>query len=1182
MNWSKSQKQAIKSTGGTLLLSAAAGSGKTAVVVERIINKIINPKNNTNIDELLIVTFSNAAATEIKERISKKIHELLLENPEDLHIQKQQILLDTANISTIHSFCQNIIKQNFENLSIYADFKICNEYQSELLKHQAFFDIIDDFYKIPEINNILKITDATYSPEKLFKIIINIFDFLRALPFYLDWLEQNLLEYKNLASESNFLKSKFLKIIFKNAYELLIQAKNIIITCQEISIGFENYLNYQDNFNQKLDFINNLLDNIKNNNFEKIYEILNSFDITALPRAKKNDDYELKQTLKNLHDEFKIIINNLKLNYFFINQKELVCDIKYIIPNFELLINIIKKFDLKYTELKKQKNYLDFSDLEQLAIKLLLKKNKDKYIKTQVAQNISENFKEIFVDEYQDTNLIQEYIFEAISKNQSNLFLVGDSKQSIYRFRQARPELFIKKNNSYTEYDNKNFPAKIILNQNFRSNKSVTDFINFIFSQLMSSEAGEIDYDNNQKLIPVLKRPENLNSQTEIYFIKNNQKNSSEERLFNEAYYIATKIKELVNNKFKINKNNILSEVSYGDFCILMRSPNEKTKYFIKAFNELGVPLVTEQNNNLFESTEIITLISFLKIINNPLDDISLSSVMLSEIFEFTSDDILILKNYNLPNLFLAIKEDIKKTDSKYNHLYNFIILFKNFSNFLSLDKLLEKIYLETDFYNIVRINKNGSLRQNNLDLFKELAKDFSESGNNNLIEFIYYLNKLKEQKLSLITNNNDNLNDIDCVKIMSIHKSKGLEFPIVILADTNRQINKIDIKLPILFHHDLGFGFNKFDLKQNIKYTTLPKNAIKLELEKNTLSEELRILYVALTRAREKLLIMIFDNNYQKRFDYWSNLLSVSLRDNKFNKVLPAYLIKQAKNYEDFFILALLRHPEIKQIISNNIISLTDEIPKISIYQIEYNKQDLLYNNPIANNIIIKPDQNIINIIKKRADFNYSFKNLTNVPSKLGVSDIAKKDLALKFSFEKRPKLFYKNNLTSAERGNILHKFMQFCDYKQAKINLDLECRRLLAQEFISQEEYENLDKNRLKKFFNSELYNIISSADKVYREHRFVYPISTSQLSYLDFQDTNHDNIIVQGIADCVIENKDEIIIIDYKTDKINYIEELYQKYSDQILIYQEALSEIFHKKSNKSILYSFYLNKYYIIKN
>ena len=643
----------------------------------------------------------------------------------------------------------------------------------------------------------------------------------------------------------------------------------------------------------------------------------------------------------------------------------------------------------------------------------------------------------------------------------------------------------------------------------------------------------------------------------------------------------------MVENKFKIKKNNILSEVTYGDFCILMRSPNEKTKYFIKAFNKLGVPLVAEQNNNLFESTEIITIISFLKIINNPLDDISLSSVMLSEIFEFSSDDILILKNYNQPNLFQAIKEDIKKPNSKYIKLYKYIILYKNFSNFLSLDKLLEKIYIETDFYNIIKINKNKNTRQNNLDLFKNLAKEFSESVNNNLVEFIYYLNKLKDQKLSLQTNNTENLSEFNCVKLMSIHKSKGLEFNIVILADTSRQINKIDIRSSILFHPDLGFGFNKFDIDKNIKYSTLPKSAIKLELEKNMLSEELRILYVALTRAREKLIIIILDNNYQKRFDYWASLLNVNLKENKLKKNIPAYLIKQAKNYEDFFILALLRHPESKKIISNNnIISLTDKIPQIIINQVNFNQENILdgsnNQNNISNNNIIKPNQDIINIIKKRVDYNYYFKNLTSVPSKLGVSDIAKKDLVLKFSFEKKPKLFYKNNLTNAERGNILHKFMQFADYKQAKLDLNSECLRLLNQEFLSQEEYENLDRERLSKFFNSELYNIISSADKVYRELRFVYPISTSQLNYFDPQEINHDNIIVQGIADCVIENQDGIIIIDYKTDKINHIEELYQKYSDQILIYQEALSEIFHKKSNKSIIYSFYLNKYYIIKN
>ena len=953
MNWSEDQKQAINASGGTILLSAAAGSGKTAVIIERIINKITDPKSNINIDEILVVTFSNAAATEIRERISKKINELLSTQPHNSHLQKQQILLDTANISTIHSFCQNIIKENFETLNISADFKICNEYQADILKHQAFSEIIDKFYNTNYFNHILKITDTTYDFDKLFKFIKNMFDFLMSLPFPFDWINKNLEVYKRYSSSDTISNCHFFKIIFENSLELLNQAKNILTCCNELVIGLENKAIYEDNFYEKTIFIDKLISHIKNNSWNKTFQLLNSFKITSLPRSKKNIDPELKENIKNLHDQFKEIINDLKSNYFFIDEKDFISDIDYNFEIFCLLSQIISDFSNRYSHLKKSKNFLDFSDLEQLAIKLLLTKNGENISKSEIAKTISSNFKEIFIDEYQDTNLTQEYIFKAISNNNSNLFMVGDAKQSIYRFRQAMPELFTEKYISYHNFDNNHFPAKINLNQNFRSRKSVTSFINFIFNQLMSSDVGEIDYNENQSLIPSLSYPDNKDDITQIHFLKTQFNLSNEEKLYSEAKYIALKIKDMINNKVQVTKNNILTDVSYSDFCVLLRSPNEKLKYFIKAFNDLNIPLAADQPNNLFESTEIISIISFLKIINNPLDDISLMSIMLSEIFQFSSDDILSLRCYNLPSLFQAIREDIKNNNSKFKTIYDQICHFKNLSNFLSLDKLIEIIYAETDFYNIVMINKNGPKRQLNLDLFKNLAKEFSESNNNNLIEFIYYINNLIDQKSSLQINSSDIVNENNCVKIMSIHRSKGLEFPICILADTSRQINKIDIRSPILYHSTTGIGINRFDLQKNIKFSTLPKNAVKIKIENNMLSEELRILYVALTRAREKLIIIISDNNYENKFHYWNNLLLTSLNNNFKTKISP-YIIKQAKNYEDFFIISLLRHPQIKNLnfnITNN--SLTNDIPEVKIIfeSIDNKNKTNIVSDPLINN---------------------------------------------------------------------------------------------------------------------------------------------------------------------------------------------------------------------------------------
>ena len=590
------------------------------------------------------------------------------------------------------------------------------------------------------------------------------------------------------------------------------------------------------------------------------------------------------------------------------------------------------------------------------------------------------------------------------------------------------PELFINKNKYYTNFDNKNFPAKIYLNQNFRSQPEVTEFINFVFNQLMSEEIGEINYDESQFLIPAKQKSSNNYSLPEIHFLKNANVPSSEEKLYNEAKYIALKIKEMVENKITINKDEQLKAVQYSDFCILLRSPNEKIKYFVKAFKDLNIPLSANYSNNFFELPEISTITSFLKVINNPLDDVNIMAVLMSDIALFSPDEILKLKTYNTTYLFQAIKED-SLLNLKSHQLYDYILNFKKLSNILSLDKLLEKIYSETNFYNIVSIKNDGVKQQDHLDIFKNLAKEFSETSSNNLMEFVYYLDNIIKFKSTFIINSSEEYDD-ESVKIMSIHKSKGLEFPICILADSNRQFNKIDIKSAILYHSDIGIGVNKFDNQKNIKYATVPKNAIKLQIEKNILSEELRILYVALSRAKNKLMIIISDNEYEQKFFYWQNLLSsdyqMTDKTNNSNKISP-YILKQTKCYEDFFIISLLTHPEIKNILTDVYIpQKIDNVPKIKIVIQDLenlkNVNNCTSDNNVSNytsdnarnindlNLQTLKDKKIIDNIKQRLNYTYPNKNLMNIPSKCSVSELVKKDMSYEIFKNKRPKILYKN----------------------------------------------------------------------------------------------------------------------------------------------------------------------------
>ena len=1183
MKWTKDQENAIHCSGGTVLVSAGAGSGKTAILVERIITKIINECNNTDIDQLLIVTFSSAAAHEIKDRISKKLDSLLMENPNNKHLQRQQLLIDSANISTIHSFCQKLIRENFESLSISADFKIGQETQVNIIKYDAFTEIIDDFYLKDDFSLLLELTGSTHNSNRFFDIFCNILEFLQSLPFPSDWLNKNLLMYDTYSNSNiNIAESLAAQSIFKYAKKNITHAAKIIEKCKELTMNQENTDLYHYNLNQKLTYLESLINSTNSNNWNSTFNILNNFELIPLPRAKKNMDTCLKESLKTLYDQFKCIIANLKDNYFSGSNDDFISDMNYTKKILKILIDIINKFYKKFTEMKRSKNILDFSDLEHLTIELLLDYDGELCKKTKLAESISKNFKEIFIDEYQDINLTQEYIFKAISVEESNLFMVGDSKQSIYRFRQAMPELFIQKSNKYPLHNNITYPSKIVLGHNFRSRKSVTEFINYVFAQLMSEEIGEIEYTSNQFLTPATEYPGVENSQPEIYILKKNTNLTKEERIYEEAKYIAFIIKKMVDNNHQITKDNKLQNATYGDFCILLRSPNNKIQFFIKAFKELNIPIYAENATNFFETKEISTMLSLLKIINNPLNDIDMLSIIFSEISSFVPDDLIRLKsNYNEDTLFFTVRAAAKDNDPKSLELYNLIEYFIKISNLIPINNLIKLIYDKTDFYNIVGISPNGYSRQFNLDLLENIAYESIDLEICSLIEFISYLENLSKQKSVFKINEVNEYVNENSVKIMSIHKSKGLEFPICIISDMQQQINRIDIKSSILLHPDIGVGIDCIDVNNNIRFSTIPKDSIKLEIEKNMLSEELRILYVAMTRAKEKLIMIISDNSYQTKLSKWNTIINL---DSKFNAKLSPFIVNQAKSYEDFLLLSILRHPEF-----NN--------KKSSIFQQEFlNPPDIkiifAHSNDLINisssknikealtNSINKQEDinNISLMIKKRINFSYPLNNIKTIPSKLSVSDIAKKDLVNEYAFEKRPKIFYKDGLTNIEKGNLIHKFMQLANYENAMVSVESECKRLLNLEFISKEEYHNLDRLKLEIFFKSDLYKLITSSNKLHREFRFVYPIPASELGY-----TNEDtNITIQGVADCIIENKNEVIIIDYKTDKINFAKELYDRYKIQLHIYEYSLSHIFHAKSAQSILYSFYLGKPYYIKN
>ena len=893
------------------------GSGKTAVLVERIINKIVNEK--IDIDKLLVVTFTNAAASEMRARIMDAIYKYLEEKPEDEHMQKQTILMGKSNICTIHSFCLDVIKNNFYEISISPNFRIGDQTEIELLKQEVLEDMFEEKY-IEENKEFLDLIN-TYTnyrgDEPLKEIILKIHRFIQASPFPEEWLEEKIEEFnlkQNLETDfSNTAWGKILINVFEDdLYSCIIELKNIKKDLDKF-IELEKFSKTISSDIEKLEELKSNTDS-----WDKLYELSNSLKWDTWPRDSKIL-IEQKEIAKEKRD-------NVKKKFSKIRDKILICDSRRANEDISSMYNImyaikniIIEFIQKYQEAKKEKNIVDFSDIEHFALKILLEKKEDKYIPTKTADKYMEKFEEIAIDEYQDSNLVQEYILNAVSRG-NNTFMVGDVKQSIYKFRQARPELFINKYEAYKlkEQKNESDSLKIQLFKNFRSRKNVLDITNFVFENIMSKQLGDINYDEKEYLNSGANFEEpqeecNFAGKTEFAIIdlkesedEQKEENENIEDIVIEAKLVADKIQELINSKYKVYDKKIgYRDISYKDIVILLRATSNLAPIYERELNNLNIPVFSDVGTQYLETVEIQTIMSVLKIIDNPMQDIPLVSVLRSPIGKFDDNDLIQIKlqdshkkyDYFYEILLEASKNEKLPINKKIRDFLEQLEKWRKQREYLALDELIWQIYLDTGYYNYVSLMPNGVLRQANLNILFEKAKEYEKSTFKSLFNFINFIDKLK-------TNNGDMDSakligeNEDVVRIMSIHKSKGLEFPVVFLCSTAKKFNMQDLNDNILLHQDIGIGPKYIDYERRIEYNTLAKTAIAEKIKTETISEEMRILYVALTRAKEKLIITGLSKDIEKEQKKKKDLLETYNEKN-----INPNILKNYKSYLDWIM---------------------------------------------------------------------------------------------------------------------------------------------------------------------------------------------------------------------------------------------------------------------------------------
>ncbi len=1121
----------------------------------------------------------------MREKILEAIYKKIEENPEDENLQKQVILLNKASISTIHSFCLDVIKNNFYEIDVSANTRIADDSEILLLQQEVIDDLFEEKYE-EEDSNFIKLikTYTKYNQDEVLKdLILRVYSYIQASPFPEEWLEEQI-EKLNIEDGTNFSDTVWGKIITENANQIL---EDSILKLQNIRTKMTRFPEL-DKFTAKIEDDIDKYTYIQNNlsDWDTAVEAINTLKNAIWTKDQKitNDlKDEAKDVRESTKDEFKKVKKLMNCS-----SEEAVQDIKYMYPILKMLKDLILEFSQKFYQRKREKNIMDFSDMEHLALKILVKKDENgNIVKSEIAKKYENKFEEIAIDEYQDSNLVQEYILTSVSRG-NNIFMVGDVKQSIYKFRQARPKLFLDKYDNYKLDPVNGEDRKIQLFKNFRSRSNILDFTNLVFEDIMSRELGNIEYNQDEylNLGANFEEIQNQDYKTELEILdlseenddiwKTDEEETEEEQekvedVVLEARFVARKIKELIDDKYQIiDKKTGRRDIQYKDIAILLRTSSGVANVYEKEISELEIPVYSDSSSQYLQSVEIETIMSLLRIINNPMQDIPLVTVMRSPIGNFTDNELIEIRMADRNSSFYEalLKSDLEKA-------HRFLALLKELredEEYMTLDEWIWNIYTKTGYMNYVNLMPNGALRVSNLRMLFERAKQYEEASFKGLYNFINFIDKIKfnqeDLKAAKIIGENENV-----VRIMTIHKSKGLEFPVVILAGVGKQFNFRDLNGKILLDQDLGMGPQYIDSDRYIEFKTLAKKALAIKAKNEAISEEMRILYVALTRAKEKLIIVGRQKDVNKKMSEKQKLLEIysTIDDNKINP----YLLQKYKTYLDWLELIYLKEgvANTKNLFTVNInkrektsVKIENEVEDISEKIIEESNK----NN----------DEQEKEKIKEILNWQYKHQSIEGIPTKTSVSKLKEKR-EQEVQITQEPKFINedaKTKLTGAQKGTLIHlclqKMKETEEYNLEKITELIE--ELKDKEIITEIEAQNIDKEKLLEYTNSQLWTELKQAKEIHKEHPFYINIKASRI-YNQINKEDDEEILVQGVIDLFfIDKDDKLILVDYKTDYVQNENELVEKYKGQLDLYKEALEQSLNKKVNKMCIYSVYLNK------
>lgn len=1290
MKWTREQQKVIDLRERNILVSAAAGSGKTAVLVERIIAKITNPDKPVDIDRLLVVTFTKAAAAEMRSRIGNTLEKRLRDKPEDENLQHQLSLLHNAQITTIDSFCQYIIRNYFHVIGLEPMFQVGDETELKLMREDVLKDLLEERFGEARHNNaetgqnpafldFVEIFAPGRSDKRIEELVLKLYGISQSYP----WPEEALHSWDQvyqIDSVESLMQTEWIQGLVQDVKEALAGYLKMAKEAQRLCLEQGGPIVYLPAVESDIQQIEGIM---AANNYLELQEGFAGFNPLRLKAVRdKGTDPVLKDLAKDLRETYKKGIQKKQKDLFFQSAEEMLQDIQAMAPTVRELVQLTLDFGKVFAEKKKDEGIIDFSDMEHFALEILTKRDESgNVLPSETAKELQEHYEEILTDEYQDSNFVQEMILGSLCRAPEQapyLFMVGDVKQSIYQFRLARPDLFMQKYNSYDTADSKT--QRIDLHQNFRSRERVLESANYLFEQLIREDFGGIAYDDAARLVPGAEFPESGKrnfgiremGQTEIILIEEETEITPElgkRRM--EAAAIAERIRTLVQGEeaFFVRDGDGYRPIEYRDIVILLRSLSGWSEEFVDALTDMGIPAYSVTKTGYFATLEVETVLNFLRIIDNPRQDIPLAAVLRSCLFQISDEELAYLGSIrgrvNYWDAICRVLDEQISEESKVSagqaetqifpesggseeqaetqipaeilrelwaNLSDFADTLKRYQKLaqtLSVYELLGKIYRETGYYSIMSAMPAGEKRAANLDILLQQSVEFAENGHRSIFEFCRYIDSLRKSDIDFgeASVHGENTN---AVQIMSIHKSKGLEFPVVFVAGMGKQFNLTDVNQSTVIDMDYGIGVEYIDLDLRFKRPTLLRQFMSSHSKQNILTEEVRILYVALTRAQEKLILTGTAVDLKKKMAGWTQK----------GKFINYATLMSARMYLDWIMPALSERPAYAECREQLQQFAEEEINVCSgdgdaLYRMELQwpqnilqteaeelKKDLLRKQELLNwddSIVYHAE--MADAMESQLGYRYLYQNEQELPVKISVSELKRRfmvqeakltettdgveisgkeagisekvaempDEISEESIEKaaenidipRPAFqMGEKQLSVAERGTLYHLVMEHLPYQEIHANYDFSkmLETMVCNGYLTVEEKELLSVKRFSWFARTDLGKRMKQAalnGTLHREQQFMLGVPAEEIEEVS---GSEEMVLIQGIIDAYFEEDEELVLVDYKTD---YVERgqgqsLAERYQVQLDYYARALEQLTGKRVREKIIYSFSLGE------